>query len=162
MKPVIFIPLTRGKIAVIDFSDAEKIRGHSWNAQSCGHGKFYAACRWKNRLVLLHRHILQALPGTLIDHKNRNTLDCRRENLRVSTASQNIANQGKRAGLSSKFKGVCRVSPRVNKKNPWMAYVGGTPRKHLGYFQEEEFAALAHDEAAKRMFGEFAQLNFPL
>lgn len=164
MTPIVFIPLTRGKVAVIDLDDFERVRRHSWCAQSPGRGKFYAVSRIDYQLTLLHRFVLNAPEGTLVDHKNRQPLDCRKDNLRFCTCSENIANQAKRSGLSSRFKGVCRV--RINKTNPWMAYVGGCgpgpiKRKHLGYFHQEEDAARAHDRAAKEMFGEFAVLNFP-
>ena len=45
----------------------------------------------------LHRFVLDAGPGDLIDHKNGNGLDCRRENLREATTAQNAQNQRPRA-----------------------------------------------------------------
>jgi hypothetical protein len=111
--------------------------------------------------VLLHRFILGAAPGTMIDHKNGNGLDCTRENLRLATRSQNQHNAGRRmyAGArSSRFKGV--HWHRVTGK--WVAQIMAARKYHyLGLFIDEEQAARAYDAAARELHGEFAQLNFP-
>jgi hypothetical protein len=48
----------------------------------------------EQKLIYLHRLIMGAKPGDpKIDHKNRNGLDCRRDNLRFITDSGNSRNQ---------------------------------------------------------------------
>ncbi len=95
-----------------------------------------------------------------VDHINGLTLDNRRANLRIATPSQNARNKrihrGKKA---SKYKGVY-LCPRL-KKPKWTAriYIEGRHYTFNGFATETE-AAIAYDEAAIRLFGEFARLNF--
>jgi hypothetical protein len=111
--------------------------------------------------VLLHRFILCAAPGTIIDHKNGNGLDCTRENLRFVTSSQNQHNSGRRVYTgkrSSRFKGVHWHA----ETKKWVAQIMAARKYHyLGLFADEEDAARAYDAAATELHGNFARLNFP-
>ncbi len=93
----------------------------------------------------------------LVDHKNRDSMDNRRANLRFATKGQNNMNQGGRSGTSSKYKGVSWYKP----KNCWrgMIKVEGK-NKSLGYFESEVEAAKAYDEAARKYHKEYAYQNF--
>jgi hypothetical protein len=94
----------------------------------------------------------------ICDHKDSNTLNNRRENLRECSAAQNLQNTRKRPGLSSRFKGV--YWDKKNRK--WMARVQHNRKWHyLGRFENERTAAKAYDALAKDLFGDFAKLNFP-
>ena len=154
------IPLTQGKVAIVDDEDAH-FAEKKWYAARQGH-HFYAqrnSTKGQERTtVRLHREILAAPGGVLVDHKNDNGLDCRRENLRLCTTSQNQMKRKNRKGHSSRFKGVCWH--RAHRK--WIAQIQ-TPRgkKHLGLFENEIEAAAAYDGAAVEFFGEFARPNFP-
>lgn len=110
--------------------------------------------RWVR--VLLHRFLLDAPTGVMVDHKNGNGLDCTRGNLRVANRNQKQHNSGPRNG-TSRFKGVYRKT-----KNRWAAQIKARQTyRYLGLFATEEDAASAYDEAAKELHGEFARLNFP-
>jgi hypothetical protein len=94
-----------------------------------------------------------------VDHINGDRTDYQKHNLRSATRSQNAANKRKRAGCSSKYKGVYWYS----KSSKWKAQIEvNQHNKHLGYFIHEEDAAKAYDSAAIFYFGEFARLNFPM
>lgn len=96
-------------------------------------------------------------PSFDIDHINRDRCDNRWCNLREATRSENMRNALSRAGASSRFLGVSWASDRQK----WVANITQNRRaKHLGYFDQEERAALAYDAAAKAMHGQFARLNF--
>lgn len=109
---------------------------------------------YKNQRI--HRIILGLTDNRLVvDHKNGNPLDNRRENLRVCLQSQNAKNRGKSEGVyTSKFKGV------FFKKDKWMAKISTNYKAiHIGSFETEEDAAKAYNNAAEKLHGEFAYLN---
>ena len=111
----------------------------------------------KVRVVQLHREVMGAPPGMLVDHVNGNTLDNRRCNLRVATHGQNLANR-KAITAKSGFKGAFWAKWAGR----WYSSIGVNGRViRLGYFDTPEAAALAYDEAARKHHGEFACVNFP-
>jgi hypothetical protein len=148
---MIEIPLTQGKVALIDDEDYPLVSTYSWHVGS-NHGRpCYAVC--DNQGYTLAMHVL--LVGKGCDHKNGNGFDNRRSNLRPATASQNTHNQGPRKG-TSKYKGVCWHKDTNN----WQVGITCSRRQHyLGRFDSEQDAALAYDQAARELHGEFAWLN---
>lgn len=108
--------------------------------------------------IFLHRAIMQPAPHEVVDHKNGNGLDNRRSNLRVCTKGQNSCNR--RGGCkTSRFKGVSWNS----KDKCWRMQVGARGERIIEYYgkNREEDAARSYDQHAKRLFGDFAFLNFP-
>lgn len=154
------IPLTQGKVAIVDDADFDLVSGWKWFAV-VGKKSFYAvrtvniSKRSKLR-VAMHRFLAGAHDGDVVDHIDGNGLDNRRSNLRVCSARDNARNIRARAG-SSRFKGVS-FHRGVGK---WQAYVAAEGQRYLGVFDNEIDAALAHDEAARALHGEFARVNFP-
>ena len=151
------IPLTRGQVALVDEADVEIVNMYAWYAKPWESG-FYAAATVgsgrSKRHLRMHRLIL---PGSAqIDHKNRNGLDNRRENLRPATGTQNSANQSKRLGGTSRFKGVSWDTHN----RCWRASIACNRHGiNLGRFQSELEAAMAYNTAALRLFGEYARGN---
>ena len=75
-----------------DDEDADLVAGFKWYPMKAPHGKFYPA-GWKHMppgryFVHLHRLIANAQPGELIDHVDRDPLNCRRSNLRRVTPAE--------------------------------------------------------------------------
>jgi hypothetical protein len=151
-----FIPLTKGKVAIVDAEDYERLSKYKWHAVNTG-GKFYAyRCRNK-RSISMHRIIMGEPKGKVVDHIDGNSLNNRRSNLRICTVAENIRNR-RRTGGVSRYKGVCFVK-RLNK---WQAEITFNGRQiHIGIFKDEISAGRAYDKKAKELFGEFACLNFP-
>lgn len=144
------IQLVSGATTIVDDDDYEVLSRHRWYL--C---QGYVVRGVKGRQVRMHRHIMGD-PDMFVDHKNRNKLDNRKENLRLCTPSQNQANKIKGNRLySSKYKGVTK-----SYNNKWLAQVRKDGKVYcIGVFHTEISAALAYNEKAKELFGEFARGN---
>jgi hypothetical protein len=101
---------------------------------------------------LFHRVVIGAKKGEIVDHKNRNTFDNTRENLRLCTYSENASNKELKNGL----KGV-----HYNKQNKnWRVRVQKNRIiTEVGSFNNIEDAKAAYNKAALEIHGEFASLN---
>lgn len=154
------IPLTRGYVALVDDADYEWLSGYAWYAHFNAGRKVYArtgAVTGRRGPVFMHNMILGNPPGRT-DHRNRNGLDNRRENLRTCTQRQNVANTV-RARVKSPFRGV---TIRGGGVHCWRAQIESNGKSiYLGHFATSIQAALAYDAAALNHYGEFAVLNFP-
>lgn len=105
----------------------------------------------------LHAFLLNPDKGFCVDHINGNGLDNQRANLRICSIKQNSQNRRKQANTTSIFKGVHRT-----KYGTWCAAIsanGAYGKQNLGCFKTEIEAALAYNNAAKLLHGEFAKLN---
>lgn len=144
------ISLTRGRVAIIDASDLDRVRGASWFLVGPTNSKFYAASRQGGKQpTYLHRFLLDAPPDMHVDHINGDGLDNRRSNLRLATPQQNVANAKRRLGKS----GFIGVQPL--RQGGFFAAV----QINLGTFKTAEEAARAYDAKAEELFGEFAYTN---
>jgi len=148
------IPLTGDLYALVDRGDIEELSQYRWRTI----GKIphvYAVRKDKGRMIYMHRQIMKAPRNRLVDHKDGDSLNNQRENLRLATRRQNTANRRSRRG-SSQFVGVSRHGDK------WMAYIDYRGKHyHLGLFDDEVEAAKARDRKAWELHGEFAYLNFP-
>jgi hypothetical protein len=151
------IPLTQGKLAIVDAEDYSRLNKLKWYANRAKR-TYYARGTIKGTRVGMHRQILTAPPHLYVDHKNRNGLDNRKSNLRLCTHFQNQQNRRPSLNGKSKYKGVC-WSKRHKKFRARITY--NKKSFHLGLFDSEIDAAKAYDKKARELFGEFAYLNFP-
>ena len=158
------IPLSRGKYAIVDPDDYERIRKYKWYV--CPSDRTYYAIRgqWSPRLrkrltIAMHREVIDVPDDLYVDHINHHGWDNRKANLRPATAADNARNSRyPKINTTSKYRGVWYNK----KKKRWRAVIGlNNTRKIIGNFRDEIDAAKAYDRAAKKHYGQFAILNFP-
>ena len=109
------------------------------------------------KMKYIHKLVVPNIPRGLVrDHINRDKLDNRKANIRVTTQKNNSFNRGSDRNTSSEYKGVS-YSKKAAK---WRAYITENGRfKHLGYFLNEYDAAMAYNKRASELHGEFAYFN---
>lgn len=156
--------LSQGLVAIIDDEDAD-LAEFKWSTVTCRKVKYAHRKVWiggKRCSVYLHRVIAERKigeipPKTKIDHKNTNSFDNRRLNLRVATHRENLLNRGPDVDSKTGLKGVYGHQGR------WF----GNIKTKLGTrtseaFDSAESAARWYDDMALKEHGEFAWLNFPV
>jgi hypothetical protein len=153
------IYLSQGRVALVDDADWEWLRRWKWFACPSIRGTYYARRSFwklgKMKQVSMARAILGITDSKVaVDHRNGDTLDNRRENLRPATNAQNQANSGLRKNNTLGVKGVS-YHP---KRNRWQARIGvGGQRLSLGYFASVVEAAEAYRQKAIEVHGEFVK-----
>lgn len=156
------IQLTKGKVALVDDGDFALVSPFKWTASyDKAANKWYAVRRvmvaGRSTTFLMHRVIMDAPSGCLVDHKDGDGLNNQRSvNLRLATKSQNMCNRGKNRNNTSGYKGVCLIKSR----RQWIAQIGANGvQRNLGYFETPQDAAQAYVNAAFLMHGEFARTS---
>lgn len=146
-------------VALVDDEDYDWLMQWNWYGEK-NRNTFYASrndySTGKKVKIKMHREIMKAKEGQLVDHRFNNGLDNRKKHLRICTHSQNLQNVKPCKNKSSQYKGVS-----WNKRQEkWIAVIMyNNIRFLLGNFKDEIVAALAYNEAAKKYHGEFAFLN---
>ncbi|KKN79020.1 hypothetical protein LCGC14_0344960 [marine sediment metagenome] len=180
------IELTKGYVVKVDDEDYDWLMTYSWHALESSNeikrrrlrDRVVARAavrvnlpngRYAYEVVYMHRLIMKAKPKEQVDHKNHDTLDNRRENLRIVTNQQNSWNsRGAKSfngkPTSSRFKGVYRKVCKYKgepKYKYWVSKIRVNGKEiTLGHFKTEVEAACYYDMAAHKHFGEHAYLNF--
>lgn len=144
------IPLTQGQVALIDDADYDELIKTRWCAQWSPGTQSYYAIRTerlpngKRRAVPMHRQVMgvqDSERAVQVDHVNHDTLDNRRTNLRIVTCRQNLQNLKAKSKRSSEYTGVSWHA----RSRKWQAAIQlDGKNKHLGYFADEEDAAIAY------------------
>lgn len=155
------IKLTKNQFTIVDNDISPLLEELSWQAYKLGvDGNFYAARRTgdskvkERKMVYLHREIMNAKKGQIVDHVNGNTLDNRKENLRITNQRNNIRNQRPKL---NRYKGI----QKHKNSETWFVNitVNGKRITFSNNFRTPESAALKYNELALLYFGEYARLN---
>jgi hypothetical protein len=158
--------LTRNYIALVDVIDADLAK-FRWTSSITQAGKAYPRRSIKTekkiyRTVAMHRIILERIldrelsEGEFCDHKNGNTLDNRRSNLRIASKADNNRNMRITDRNKSGYKGVYKHQLTER----WVARISVNNKSiYLGIFKSPEEAHGAYCKAAVKYFGEFARFE---
>lgn len=154
------IPLTKGKVALVDDEDYTALMNYTWRAIEDG-GNWYACMsmgsKSKQRRLMMHRILLQLTdPKEVCDHKDGNGLNNQRDNIRKCSNQKNSCNRRMKRNNSIGYKGVIfkpkhkkyQASINVNGKFIWG-----------GHFDTPTQAAVRYNELAIVHHGAFANLN---
>lgn len=152
-------------IAIVDDDDYEELSKYKWRGTYKVGEKPYARTHiWdkiskKRKDLIMHRHIMRVTdPNIKVDHINRNTLDNRKENLRLCSTAENCRNK---STVSRNKTGYRNVS--FNKAcKKWKVEIKHNNKKvYYGYFDCPIEAAKVADSAMIDLYGEFCgKLNF--
>ena len=131
--------LASGYYALVDACDYEGVRKYKWHRVRGRHtyyakrnGKMITGVRGKK--VFLHRQIMKLKPFDRleVDHRNRNGMDCRKNNMVVTTRSKNLLNSKVSSRSKTKVKGVS-WNKNAGKYVAQMSINGR--QTYLGYFR---------------------------
>ena len=158
--------VVKGYKIAVDFDDFEKVSCLSWEVIKRSDTYIYFRARLRGvdpetgeklykKKVYLHRYIMGITdPSVVVDHINGNTLDNRKENLRVCTVAENNCNRTNKRN-STGYKGVRKDG---SKEKPYTARIQHKRKVYLlGSFASPEEAHEAYCAKAKELHGEFWQ-----
>ena len=128
------------------------LRQHTWHTDKFNYVK---GCI-NQKMVRMHRFIMNAPDDKIVDHINNERLDNRTENLRIADHVVNNHNKAKKGTATSQYHGIWFVQS----KNRWASEIRkDNVRYFVGQFKSEIAAAVAYNAKASELYGEFAKLN---
>jgi HNH endonuclease/AP2 domain len=163
-----FIPLSKGKVATVDACHFKFLSQWKWcywenGSKTGGYAARIDLSTGKRIKISMHRLVCKISIGDSfrddldVDHINQNKLDNRASNLRLASRHQNSGNRGGSKLNKSGYKGVSLYD---SGRMAWRAQIMDNGEKRgIGYFATAEEAALAYNEEAIKVFGEYAHLN---
>jgi len=144
------------KKVIID-DDFSFLKQYKWYLNSLG----YVRATINKKRHFIHRVIMKAQKGQMIDHINRNPLDNKLSNLRFTTTQGNIANSVgfPRRRIYSKYKGITYDIDPKRKTKKWVAGLEVLGKRHTIRTETEKEAVDFYNKKAKEIWGEFSFLN---
>ena len=155
------ILLTKGYVAIVSDEDYDRVAKYKWHCITAGRkgSKRHYAVRkvrdenGKQHNQYMHRFILEVTERSVdVDHRNGDTLNNTRENLRACTRSQNAMNRYHRVVNKTGFRGVMYVRS-IDKYRASITAQG--KHYYIGVFPTAAEAGAAYTSKAKELFGEF-------
>lgn len=151
------IDLANGGVAIVDDEDLPAVQGYKWRQSKLGYVIARRSSKEEKSVIMLHRLVLKARDGMVVDHKNHDLMDNRRSNLRECTHAENMCNRlihkNNKLGVKGVYQDRRRSTPTYRAQ-----IVIGRKYIRLGSFRTIEQAAKAYADAALKYHGEFARL----
>lgn len=149
------IPLTRGLECMIDDEDHALLSLINWYV---GRNKTSQKSYARNDVFgRMHRFLMMANSGQEVDHIDGNSLNNQKHNLRICSLKENRRNRSKNLNSKNRYKGAYFMNGK------WISKIRVDDKMLcMGPYLNEEDAAKSYDDAAKKYYGEFAKLNFPI
>lgn len=138
-----------GDLIYADSEDLNLLKKHSWCISKTG----YAVARIGEKTIKMHRLLMNVIENTeaVVDHKDGNKLNNRKNNLRVCSQAENSRNKRVRniygvSGIRKTECGFYNVRITVNRKGV-----------HIGNFKSLNEAIEARKRAEAKYHGEFGK-----
>lgn len=130
-----------------DLDDWGKLKHLTWSKDKSGYARSVAPrVNGKTRNMFFHRKIIDCPDGFIRDHINKNKLDNRKQNIRITTVQVNIINRNAQRNNTSGYTGVFFDY----KCNKWRSFIQlNHKRKYLGTFLFKDDAIKARISAEK-------------
>jgi hypothetical protein len=145
----------KGQFATVDDEMYDDLAAHKWYVRVKKCGGRYIHTTINGKPVYMHSFILEAPKGMCVDHKDRDTFNNTRTNLRIASYAENCMNRPSKRNTTSLYKGVS-----LDPSGRWRATVTLNGKlNYLGTYTDEICAALAYNRKARELFGEFAYQN---
>lgn len=135
--------------ALIDDEDFEKISHCAWFLQKDTHNQYAKNKKHQS----MHRIIMGAKEGEIIDHRDGDGLNNQKSNLRICTQAQNVCNKTVSSKPYTLYLGVFK------EKNKWVAGCKKDGKLYRSRWDTEREAAIAYNEMAIKFHGDYARLN---
>jgi len=142
---VVEIPLPNGKVARVSAQDWRRVSRLSWSDKGGGYVRALnkKSAGGDGQFVTLHRYVLSAPRGYVVDHIDGDPLNNTRENLQITTQSRNLMrSQRALAGGISRTPTGWRVRANVDGK-----------ARSFGQFKTQEAAEARLAEVRSEIWG---------
>ena len=152
------IPLTQGKYALVseqDYAELSEYKWHLHRKKNRGDKHYFRACRMEIRdgrrtVIPMHRQIMGFPGGKVVDHINGDSLDNRRENLRILSNADNVRH---RVGGTKNKHGVRGIGQHksVGRTRRWFGQIRVNGENlHTGYFASKDEALDAYERLIEK------------
>lgn len=146
--------LNSDEIMLCDIEDWEKLKKHAWRTNKYG----YAHARTtagKRKNLRFHAEIIKCEKNMVRDHINRNKLDNRKTNIRITSTQVNILNRDTQVNNTSGHTGVFYDT----NNGVWRAFIQlNGKRNYLGCFNNKNDAIRVRKEAEEDIHKPLLQL----
>jgi len=154
------IYLSQGKFTLVDNKDYSWLSKHKWTYKK-GYATRAIGGRKNQKLLYMHREILDTPVDLFTDHKDKNGLNNQRNNLRIVDKSQNMINSKISSRNTSGTKGVCiyisisKHRGKVYKYKYWRAQLTIYGKNiYIGNFKTKKMAIKKRKEAERKYWNE--------